>query len=69
MARIDLFECDLCKKEYRPDGYWAHNAHGGAFTVCKDGVNGKMDWESLCPNCRSVLVDVVMGAIKTLAPK
>lgn len=65
MASIQLYECDLCKREHRPSQSWWDNANGGIITVRRDGINGGWKWDNLCPQCRNCLCDAVAAAIKT----
>lgn len=62
--QIPLFKCDLCKHEHRPGRAWWDNANGGIFSVCKDGINGRIEWNNLCPTCRESLCNAVEKVIE-----
>ena len=69
MSEVHIFKCDLCMREHRPSKFWWDNAHGGDFTVRRDGINGGYSWKNLCPTCREVLCEAVDKVRDTRKPR
>lgn len=61
-----VYVCDACKVEKREGSHWENNCHGGIMTIVPDGINGKYEFENLCPECRSVLHGAFKTALKSL---
>ena len=56
---IELYRCDLCYEEHRPNGRRSDNCNGGVITICRDGINDQLQWEHLCPDCRKLIRDSI----------
>lgn len=56
MSEYKVRKCDACGLE-RADGNhaWYDNFNGGSMNITPDGCNGKIEFDNLCPKCRSRL--------------
>lgn len=71
--KIELFQCDICGKEVRPEYWWQNSRPIKIGNFNADGINGCFGFDDKsgheqthCTTCRGRIVSAVMSEVNKI---